>query len=402
MSLTTRQTASEAEEDTSAHFLPSPKSVTPKDMEEGRFLVSNTALEILNGYTKSQEEKKQGLLQVYEKTKLPDVRQSTGRHLLYRYEMNGIVVYDSHARCCDEHNQKTQELQKSLGLSAAVKKEIEGAPDYDKAMYANMPLYPKTKTLPEEYTLVIPLENTLRFDSKFESGNLRKAVKICDDEYILLQDYDVDTKGHTQWFYFSVRNEKAGHKVRFSIVNLMKYDSLYNNGLKPLVLSAKKERWSKVGWHRTCDTVSYYQNNIPRTPSTDTRLPHFYYTLSFTYTFEYDHDLVYFAHCYPYCYSTLQSYISSAVIRSEEEDILRVDSLCTTHTGNTCPVLTITSNVSTYSSWEDEFSLMMKSAAGRKMIRQREERKEAHLKSVEQVRNVKLVQGQTQLGRNRT
>lgn len=398
MSLTTRLGKAVSEvQDNSSPSLPSPQSVTPKEKEAGRFLVSTTALEILNSYTQAQEEKKQTLLPVPEKTKLPEVRQSAGRHLLYRYEMNGIVVYDSHARCCDEHHKKTAEVKKAPSRAY---KELEGAPDYDKAMYLNMPLYPKAKTLPEEYTLVIPLDSTLRFDSKFESGNLRKAIKVAEDEYILLQDYDVDTKGHTQWFYFSVRNEKAGHRVRFSIMNLMKYDSLYNNGLKPLVLSAKKERWEGLGWHRAGDSVAYYQNNIPRTPSADTRLPPFHYTLSFAYTFQYDTDLVYFAHCYPYCYSTLQSYLSAAELRSEEDDILRVDSLCTTHTGNSCPVLTITSSVSTYPSWEDEFSLMMKSAAGRKMIRQREERRETQLKAVEQLRNVKLVPGQTQLGRN--
>jgi len=399
MSLTTRLTQA-VSQDSSTAVSASSKPATPKETEEGRFLVSSTALEILSGYTKSQEEKKQTLLPACEQTKLPEVRQSTGRHLLYRYEMNGIVVYDSHARCCDEHHKKTAEVSKPQSLPPSLRKELEGAPDYDKAMYLNMPLYPQAKTLPQEYTLVIPLQSTLRFDSKFESGNLRKAIKVAEDEYILLQDYDVDTQGHTQWFYFSVRNEKAGHRVRFSIVNLMKYDSLYNNGLKPLVLSAKKEQWEGLGWHRACDTVAYYQNNIPRTPSSDTRLPHFHYTLSFTYTFQYDSDLVYFAHCYPYCYSTLQSYISTAVSRSEEEDILRVDSLCTTHTGNTCPVLTITSDVSTYPTWEEEYSLMMKSAAGRKMIRQREERRETQLKAVEQLRNVKLVPGQTQLGRN--
>ena len=363
-----------------------------KEPEEARFMVSNTALEILNGYTKAQEEQKLGLVQIVDKTKLPEVRHSAGRQLLYRYEQNGVVVYDSHSRCSDDRAKRSGEVLQPRALSPLQRKELDSACDYDKAMFLHMPQYPPTKTLPEEYTLVIPLDNTLRFDSKFESGNLRKAIKITENEYTLLQEYDIDTKGHTQWFYFSVRNADKGHCVRFSIVNLMKYDSLYNNGLKPLVFSVKKEKNEGVGWYRTQESVSYYQNNLPR-PGNTGKLPSFYYTLSFNYTFEYAHDLVFFAHCYPYSYSTLQSYLHSLKATYGEENILRVDSLCVTEAGNSCPVLTITSNVHTYPSWEEEFMVMMKSAAGRKMIRQREERKEAQMKLVEQVRNVKLVTG---------
>ena len=53
------------------------------------------------------------------------------------------------------------------------------------------------KKYPQDYTLVIP-NNTLRFSSKFESGNLQKAIKINDNEYRLLLEHDTETLGYTQ------------------------------------------------------------------------------------------------------------------------------------------------------------------------------------------------------------
>lgn len=51
----------------------------------------------------------------------------------------------------------------------------------------------------------------LIFDSRFESGNLRKAAKVNNIEYNLWLENDLNTKGHTQWFYFKVvyKSEKT-------------------------------------------------------------------------------------------------------------------------------------------------------------------------------------------------
>ena len=45
-------------------------------------------------------------------------------------------------------------------------------------------------------------DTTLLFESRFESGNLRKAVKISDTEYDLYLKNDYGTTGFTQWYYF--------------------------------------------------------------------------------------------------------------------------------------------------------------------------------------------------------
>lgn len=54
-------------------------------------------------------------------------------------------------------------------------------------------------------------------------------------EYDLLLKYDYNTKANTQWYYFSVSNTREGKTYRFNIVNMMKPDSLYNYGMRPLL-----------------------------------------------------------------------------------------------------------------------------------------------------------------------
>jgi hypothetical protein len=63
---------------------------------------------------------------------------------------------------------------------------------------------------PQIYTPVDENDRTLQFESRFESGNLYLAQKVSDTEYNLLMQNDVNTQGHTQWFFFRVQNTKAG------------------------------------------------------------------------------------------------------------------------------------------------------------------------------------------------
>ena len=151
----------------------------------------------------------------------------------------------------------------------------------------------------------------------------------------------------------------------------MKYESLYNNGLQPLV---------KVGqgdWRRGGFSISYYKNNLPRVnPNHDPKIPSHHYTLTFSYVFESPGDVVYFAHCYPYTYTDLRKYVHSLQSQPQNRSRLRIDSLCKTLAGNDCMLLTITEKVESYTPWVDEETAMMKSAAGRKFMRQRAMRME--------------------------
>ena len=78
---------------------------------------------------------------------------------------------------------------------------------------------------------------TLSFESRFETGNLLAAMKVSDHEYDLVLQNDINTNGHTQWFFFRVGNTRRGHSVKFNILNLAKPDSLYNEGMRVLSFS---------------------------------------------------------------------------------------------------------------------------------------------------------------------
>ena len=66
----------------------------------------------------------------------------------------------------------------------------------------------------------------LLFESRFESGNLRRVIHVCENEYDLLLNWDHGTRGHTQWFLFAVRGAVQGESYRFNINNFCKGSSL--------------------------------------------------------------------------------------------------------------------------------------------------------------------------------
>ena len=84
------------------------------------------------------------------------------------------------------------------------------------------------------YTPTDPTDTTLCFESRFESGNLLCAMKVSENEYDLILQNDINTNGHTQWYFFKVENTRKNMKVKFNILNLAKPDSLYNFGMRVL------------------------------------------------------------------------------------------------------------------------------------------------------------------------
>ncbi|KAL9653635.1 hypothetical protein ABK040_009112 [Willaertia magna] len=175
----------------------------------------------------------------------------------------------------------------------------------------------KQNELKPYYTLQNESDNTLVFESRFESGNLRRAIQIFDNEYDLILKFDVNTTSHTQWYYFSP-------------------DSLYNHGMKPLIYSVKDSETKGIGWVRGGTDICYYRNNIKRKNG-------YYYTLTFTFECTNDNDTFYFAYSYPYTYTNLQNYLSKLEQDPVRRNYLRRRILCTTLAGNSCDLLTITS-----------------------------------------------------------
>jgi cytosolic carboxypeptidase protein 2/3 len=71
---------------------------------------------------------------------------------------------------------------------------------------------------------------------------------------------DYGTNGFTQWYYFKVHNTRRDLPYRFNIVNLMKPESTYTLGMKPLVYSVKDAEKNGLGWQREGANIAYYQN----------------------------------------------------------------------------------------------------------------------------------------------
>eukprot|EP01012_Entosiphon_sulcatum_P003917 TRINITY_DN11417_c0_g1_i2.p1 TRINITY_DN11417_c0_g1~~TRINITY_DN11417_c0_g1_i2.p1 ORF type:complete len:939 (-),score=70.40 TRINITY_DN11417_c0_g1_i2:18-2834(-) len=180
-------------------------------------------------------------------------------------------------------------------------------------------------------------EYPLCFESRFESGNLQRAIQINHREYDLYLRFDVGTKRHTQWFYFSFTHALPGTSYKFNIVNMCKPHSLYSQGMQPLLYSMRDAELHGSGWRRTGFDITY------------TRSAHFrgrgkpFYTLSWKFTLVHDQDLCFFAYCYPYTYTDLQKYLRQIEADAERNRFFRRRPLCQTAAGNSCDVLTITS-----------------------------------------------------------
>ena len=90
-------------------------------------------------------------------------------------------------------------------------------------------------------------DRTLKFEARFESGNLRKANQVGEHEYELYLQHDLYTGKYAQWFFFQVQNMLPGVRYRFVIMNLFKPASLYGEGLRPLLYSEKETADSNSG-----------------------------------------------------------------------------------------------------------------------------------------------------------
>ncbi|CAN8214558.1 unnamed protein product [Coccothraustes coccothraustes] len=178
-----------------------------------------------------------------------------------------------------------------------------------------------------------PQDTTLLFESRFESGNLQKAIKVGPYEYVLMLRPDLYTAKHTQWFYFRVQNTRREPLYRFTIANMAKPKSLYGQGLRPLLYSQQDAQSLGIGWRRVGTDICYYRGGAGEPPL---------FRLSWTVRFPHDGDTCFFAACYPYTYSELQRYLRALAADPARSQYCTVRALCRSLAGNTVPLLTIT------------------------------------------------------------
>ncbi|XP_066211390.1 cytosolic carboxypeptidase 4 isoform X1 [Saccopteryx leptura] len=198
------------------------------------------------------------------------------------------------------------------------------------------------------FSLDEPWQNTatscLRFSSKFESGNLRKAIQVREFEYDLLVNTDVNSTQYQQWFNFKVSGMRAAVPYRFNIINCEKPNSQFNYGMQPTMYSVKEALLGKPTWKRTGYEICYYKNHYREsTAVTGGASRKCYYTLTFAVTFPHSEDVCYLAYHYPYTYTALMTHLD--ILRKSvnpRKVYFRQEVLCQTLGGNPCPLVTIT------------------------------------------------------------
>ena len=197
-------------------------------------------------------------------------------------------------------------------------------------------------------------EDIINFESNFECGNLQfvylmnskeegeidsnqikdniNIIKEENNNYELFLQNDINTKGHSQWFFFRISNGKKGKKIKLNIMNFQRKKTKYLLGIKIWYFSKKKKEEKNIGWHHTTEYVDYSQNflyNIIKNKR------YFYYTLSFEYTFEYDNDEIYFSNSIPFTYSDIIKDLNYYTKKENEKyNFFERKKLCSTILGN--------------------------------------------------------------------
>ncbi|XP_035702835.1 cytosolic carboxypeptidase 1 isoform X2 [Folsomia candida] len=187
----------------------------------------------------------------------------------------------------------------------------------------------------------------LEFESRFESGNLRKAIQVGERDYDLLITSDVNSRHHNQWFYFQVSNTVNDKMYTFNIINCTKTNSLFNYGMQPLYYSVTDATKGKAGWQRSGHSICYYKNGYKCATSKKRNCSKVYHTLSFSLSFAHKGDIVYIAYHLPYPYTRLMVELNAMLKASESRDdiIVKYDTLCQSLNKNEVPLLTITSQL---------------------------------------------------------
>ena len=227
------------------------------------------------------------------------------------------------------------------------------------------------------------------FDSKFESGNLRMAIKLnsdIDNEYDLIIRKDYNCEKNYSWFFFSIECDRECD-IKFNILNFIKKKIMFDEKEKIRILVYNE----KDKWTRNTYNVQYYENNIKILASWEDKekmgsndeenifndkfkedeknndifkifdkdkgekedVPdtEFFFTLSFCYHVSKNNinSPIYFALCFPYTYSTLQDYLHKLSIAKTNKNKIKFSTLNKTICGNPLDILYITNFASTQS-----------------------------------------------------
>ena len=235
-------------------------------------------------------------------------------------------------------------------------------------------------------------EAKIIFDSKFESGNLRMAIKLnseIENEYDLIIRKDYNYEKNYSWFFFSIESDRETD-IKLNLLNFTKKKIMFDEKEKIRILVYNKND----NWTRNTYNIQYYQNNIkifPPTEDTEKNISNnignnlnnflndkfkedeknndifkifikdkdkdkdkgdkedlpdneFFFTLSFCYHVNKTNinTPIYFALCFPYTYSALQEYLYKLSTIKTNKHKLKFSTLNKTICGNPLDILYIT------------------------------------------------------------
>jgi murein tripeptide amidase MpaA len=181
-------------------------------------------------------------------------------------------------------------------------------------------------------------DRALRFDSHFESGNLARVFQLASDSYHCILEYDPNSSGSCQWFYFRLSNTRRDAKYRFYISGFHKHKSLYHSGARVFWYSATQAARSGLSWSRGGTKYAYSITRRFRSKSKRS-------TVQFQIRFPFDNDDVCLCYALPYTYSDLLRSIGNWQ-RLARPGFFKVEKLCDSEGGREVPSLTITAPTS--------------------------------------------------------
>ena len=118
----------------------------------------------------------------------------------------------------------------------------------------------------ERHSILNPKFNNkiLSFNGNLESGNLWEVEMVHPNYYLLSMSVDTNTKGHQQWFYYSVSNTHKYRTVRFEINNFSKGYSPFQQGMQVNVYSKTNKELTGIGWTLGGMFINYTRNELER------------------------------------------------------------------------------------------------------------------------------------------
>lgn len=193
-------------------------------------------------------------------------------------------------------------------------------------------------------------DDGLRFDSRFDGGNMQSVTRIAADVYHIAVAEDAFafgiSTGYTTWFHFEIHaqdamkkqsgNAGAGREIQIVLTNMNGQKGLYSNGYTVMhcavdgSVATSPEDTERVFdneklWKRLSTPLSFerYTLAVPASPATidvieqsqetvseakpvQRTKPEMKMKMTFTHRFTFANERVRFAFCYPYSYSKLQ------------------------------------------------------------------------------------------------